>query len=436
MTDDKVKQQIRTARGKFLAMAGTYSLGVFNDSFFREAAMLLAVAANEEVMSNVIMALFSLPYILFASYSGWLADRFSKRHVVIGAKVLELVAMIMGAIGIITGSYPFILTMVFLMAWQSCIFSPSLNGSIPELYPDVYVTKANARLKVATTAAILGGIAVVGHVLVAEGTGWGGVPMGRLLVGICVVGIAALGVLVSFGVPKRPAADAKARFPWEGPWSTIRQLTLIYRDRLLRMIVIVDLYIWFVGTLLVLIIKVLAMKQYGYDKDMASSMMAVWVIGVAVGGLIGGAVAVGKRWFRYIPVCALAMGLTFLAVGAVPWMSSTSLEVPAMLFWNAFAVPVQIVAIFVLLGVVAVFGGMVLIPCEAFVQRRPQAQRKGQVIASVNFLVFAGMMVSCLVGWLLRLVLTPTGCFAAVGVVTLPVAAWLWWGLRRESDDA
>jgi len=33
-------------------------------------------------------------------------------------------------------------------------------------------------------------------------------------------------------------------------------------------------------------------------------------------------------------------------------------------------------------------------------------------------------------------VLTPTGCFAAVGVVTLPVAAWLWWGLRRESDDA
>ena len=41
-TAGDLKEQLRRARGRFAAMAGTYGLGVFNDNFFRQAAMLLA----------------------------------------------------------------------------------------------------------------------------------------------------------------------------------------------------------------------------------------------------------------------------------------------------------------------------------------------------------------------------------------------------------
>ena len=36
-------EAIRRGRGKFACMAGAYTLGVFNDNFFKQAAMLLAV---------------------------------------------------------------------------------------------------------------------------------------------------------------------------------------------------------------------------------------------------------------------------------------------------------------------------------------------------------------------------------------------------------
>ena len=127
MTDD-ILQQIRRARGKFIAMAVTYSLGVFNDQFFKQAAFLMAIAAGRKEIQGYATIIFSLPYIVFAAYAGWMADRFSKRHVVIGAKVLELAAMICGAIGILSGNWTLILLMVGLMGLQSAIFAPALNG--------------------------------------------------------------------------------------------------------------------------------------------------------------------------------------------------------------------------------------------------------------------------------------------------------------------
>ena len=142
------------------ASAATYGLGVFNDSIFRQSAMLIALTPGEslEHMQGRIMLIFTLPYILFAWVAGWLADRFPKRRVVIGAKALELLAMTFGAVGIWSGNWWFLIPTAFVMGLQSCLFSPALNGSIPELYPSVYVTKANARLKVVTTVAILGGV--------------------------------------------------------------------------------------------------------------------------------------------------------------------------------------------------------------------------------------------------------------------------------------
>ena len=418
MTDATVKQQVRRARKKFLAMAGCYGLGVFNDSFFRQSAMLLAVAAKMNAMQNWIMALFMLPYILFSWASGWLADRFAKRHVVIGAKALEVVAMTFGAIGIITGSWPFILTMVFLMAWQSCLFSPALNGSIPELYPDVYVIRANATLKVVTTAAILAGISVAGLILDVGGT-LAGVPTGQMLVGVLVLVIAVVGVIVSFGVPKRPAADAKAKFPWDGPFETFRNLGVIWHDRLLRLIVVADVFVWFVGALLTQVINVLAIQQFGRSKTVASVMLGVWVVGVAVGGLLGSRIAVGKRWYRAFAPCLAGMGVLFILVACVPLLPASA----------------QLPTVFALLGLIAVLGGMVLIPSEGFVQTRPAADRKGAVIAAVNFTAFSGMLLSCGLAWVLDLRFLATTSFGAAGLLALPMSVWIKRALAKEDTE-
>ncbi len=422
--DAAVIQQVRKARGKFAAMVATYGLGVFNDSFFRNSAILLAVTAASrgdtalKGMEGWIMAVFTLPYLLFASPAGWLADRFSKRRIVIGAKLLELIAMVCGAIGIITGSWPFLMVMVFTMGAQSCLFSPALNGSIPELFPDSYVNRANSLLKVFVTMMILTGISTSGVALDVHGE-FEGIAMGRIVVGCGVVLISALGLLMSCGVPSRPAANPGAKFPWAGPIDTLSQLWDIRRDRLLAIVVLADVFVWFAGAMLVLLIQQMAIHEFGYTQARAGYMVAAQVVGVAIGGLLSNRFATGKRWFRVLAIGAAVMGFFLICVASLPMLQEAA----------------RLSLAFILLGLVGIFGGLFMVPCEAFVQTRPAADKKGTVIASVNFLIFAGILLSGPIEVLLIKLCKPSMAHAVLGASSLIIGAALWLALRNENGE-
>src|SRR5690606_20400863 len=81
----------------FLGLLLTQFLGAMNDNMFR----LLAIGIGTEYVlpnqsSTVVaagLACFTLPYLLLADPAGYLADRFSKRHVIVSCKVAEIVLM-------------------------------------------------------------------------------------------------------------------------------------------------------------------------------------------------------------------------------------------------------------------------------------------------------------------------------------------------------
>ena len=83
-----------------------------------------------------ITALFSLPFILFSMAGGFLADRFSKRSVMLGVKIFELLIMSLVLAGLWTWNKNLLLAGVFLMGTHSAFFGPSKYGSLPELLPE------------------------------------------------------------------------------------------------------------------------------------------------------------------------------------------------------------------------------------------------------------------------------------------------------------
>ncbi len=433
--DQDTLNQIRRGRSRFIAMVVTYGLGTFNDSFFRQSAMLLAVAEGHEAMQGWIMSLFALPYLLFASLTGWLADRFSKKRVVIAAKALEVVAMVLGAVGIITLNWWFVLAMVFIMATQSCLFSPALNGSIPELYPDVYVTRANGTLKLVVTAMILAGGAVAGVAMGFEGTGWGGVPTERIGVAVGVVAISLCGLAMSFGVVRRPAADPDAPIPRRGPVSTIRELIAIRRDALLAKVIATNAFTWFAGSLLIQFINLMAQNEFGWPKQVAGYLVAAELIGLAVGGLVVSRLGGGPRWYRALGPSILAMGGLLVVMEMLPMLPDGG---SVLWSWMPSA---RRLAAYGLLGAIGVLGGSVVIPCEAFVQRRPPAGRKGTVLASAGFAVFAGILVSGPLANVLaapgaggRSLVAPTRAMALLGVAALAAGAFFRRAYAKETE--
>ncbi len=114
--------------------------------------------------------------------------------------------MLAGAAGIITAPGGSIFTMLALMGLQSTLFSPALNGSIPELYPAEYVTRANAILRFFVARPSWSAWPRRDCPWIWPAPTWN-FAMGRLAVGVAV-GVALIGLLIG---PRRRGLAAGIR---------------------------------------------------------------------------------------------------------------------------------------------------------------------------------------------------------------------------------
>jgi hypothetical protein len=117
-----------------------------------------------------------------------------------------------------------------------------------------------------------------------------------------------------------------------------------------------------------------------------------------------------------------------------------SLAVLAVLLGTVPVVPwlglpvVQYVALLALLFGGGVAGGLVLIPCEAYIQIRPEARSKGAVIAASNFVVFCGIAVAAQVSNLLDRWVRPTDTFGLIALGTAAFAYYVYRTLWERRD--
>ena len=85
----------------FWGLTVTQFFGAFNDNLFKQTVLLLFVAvplvsgetADRQGLATVV---FSIPFILFSGFAGFLSDRFGKRGVIFGSKVAEIFIMALG----------------------------------------------------------------------------------------------------------------------------------------------------------------------------------------------------------------------------------------------------------------------------------------------------------------------------------------------------
>ncbi|WP_457574044.1 MFS transporter [Desulfolithobacter sp.] len=406
--------QTGTGTNRLAAMAVTYFLGVFNDNFFKQAALLLAVAGGLSHLQGQATELFSLPFILFSAWGGWLADRFVKRQVLILAKFLELVAMAIGSWAMVTLNWFWILAMIFVMGLQSTLFGPALNGTIPELHPADRVPWVNSILKLVTTVAILLGMALAGFALDQQ---WLSTPLpfGRLLVAATVLICALTGLFASFRIPVHPAAGCRAKFPWSGPLVSLRDAMELRRDPLLLLAVGCDVFFYFISLLAVLVINILGLVELGLGKSATSLLAVSLMIGVCGGALVAGRWTTSWRWTHILTPGALGMGMCMIGAGL-------------LVRWGDAEVYPVLLAILACTGW---FGGLFLIPVSAAIQIRPDASRRGRVIAAANFLSFAGMWCSGRIYSLLERLLVPSSAMILLGIGTVAAAGLVAVAVRR-----
>lgn len=410
-------ESLPAASGKkiLLSMGTTYAMGTFNDNFFKQAALLLAASAGLESIQGIASAMFALPFVAFSAWAGWLADRMPKNRMVIWSKFMELAAMLYGVWALVNMSWTGMVAVVFLMGLQSTIFSPALNGAIPENFPPLEVPRVNALLKLATTATILLGIAAGGMVLdlpefsaFAAFIPQGGHGFGRLAVGAVAVFIAVIGLASAFGIGKSVvSAGANAPFPLLGPvHSVLHALECRRRDPHLFLTLAGEAFFYCLSSFALLCINNLGIIQLGFSLTVTSLLSVAMMIGICIGSVLAGRYE-ATSWRRIMVPAGAGLGLGLVLSGLAPLLPE-ALQFP----W-----------LFLLLTFSGVCGGLYLIPLVSFIQVKPASTEKGKTLGISNFSCFSGILLSGLLfAWLGKV--PPAWLLAGSGLVALVFIGW------------
>src|SRR5438132_2745409 len=355
----------------FWSLIATQFQGAFNDNGLKFFVIFLILGTHptdsqKDFLVFVIGNLFALPFLLFSMAGGFLADRFSKRNVAIATKIFEVGAMLFAMYAFTQGNSRMAFAVIFLASTQAAFFGPAKYGLLPELLPDKLLSWGNGILELTTFLAIIAG-PVIGPLLAQ--TFHGREAIAGLIFGAC----SFFGLTASLGISRVPPADRSRRFRFNIFGDLRKQVQLVRPDRALHLAIVGNTYFWFLGALLQFVIVFYGREILHLDETHSGYLQAALAIGIGMGSYAAGLLSAGKIEYGLIPLGAMGMSLFALAIS---FHGLTFLQV------------------LLLLGALGFAGGFFVVPINALIQRRPEENHKGSVIAFANFLSFVGVIVA------------------------------------------
>ena len=327
------------------------------------------VAANSDASGKYLSiagAVFVIPFLLFSGYSGHLADRVSKRTVLISVKAFEIVAMALGLAAFFTTRIELMLVVLFLMALHSTVFSPAKYGIIPETIPDQDLSRANGLLEMSTFVAIVLGTSV-GTLLFSA---WKNQPWNM---GFVMVAIAIIGFATSFKITRVPPSGVSTPFALNPFAEVIIGTRRMLADRPLWLSVIGISYFWFLGLLFQMDLLLLGGEVMKLDDVHIGLMVTCLAVGIGAGSMLAGRLSGDKVELGLVPLGSIFMGLSCLLV---------------------YFARASYVGEMVSLSLLGVSSGLFIVPLNAFLQQRSQSTEKGRMIATNNFYNTIGLLLA------------------------------------------
>ncbi len=402
----------------FWSLIVTQFQGAFSANVLRYLLtfMVLGMALNDarrNALVSLITLLFFIPLVLFSMAGGFLADRFSKRSVTIGTKIIEIAAMALAIValttqqkadlaqvtelwqhpGLLFTHFPLALVVLFIVAIQAALFGPSKYGLLPELLPEKSLSWGNGIIELGTFLAIISGAMAAGWLAQVFATH-------EPRAGIVLVGLAVVGLISSLSITHVPAAAPQKKFRANFIAELWEQIQQMRPDPTLWLAVLGNTYFWFLGPLFLQTVLVYGNDVLHLSPSRIALLDAALALGIGVGSVLAGYLSDNKIEYGLIPIGALGMTVMAALMGAMShsFVSAT-----------------------IVLAGLGIFGGFFAVPINALIQHRPAADKKGGVIAASNLLSFiAGALASGAYFLFTRYGhLNTRGVFLAGAVITL-----------------
>lgn len=384
---------------RFLPLFLTQFLGAFNDNIFKNALIVLlvfSVGQNSEqvaLLTNLAAGLFILPFFLFSSSAGQLADKYNKASLIKLIKAFEVVIMSFAAWVLYQNSVPGMMAVLFLLGFQSTMFGPVKYAILPQALAEKELIGGNAQIEMGTFAAILLGT-VLGGVLA-------NVEQAVLYLSVAIITVSGLGFLSSLFIPKAAAADPGLRFNWNPIKQTIRSIKMARSNRTVYLSILGISWFWLIGAAYLTQLSVFSKDILGCDPTAVTFLLCVFTVGIALGSLLcermsGHKVEMGLVPFGAAGISVFGIHMFFAASGFQALDNAN--------FWQLILAEGSFPIIFDL-AMIGLFGGFYIVPLYAVIQIRSEEKSRAQMISVNNIMNALFMVASALLGVVFLVVL-------------------------------
>lgn len=387
-------------------------IGNFTDNALRILVWLtlgayaLSVGESQDHYRALVGAFYSAPWILFSLIAGQLADRFSKRNVVLATRIADLLIWLSGTgLYLATGEQFILLGMLFALGMRMSLFGPPSMGLIAEILPPRKITWGNSWVD---------GLTFLGAIL---GTAFGGIMFDlydeMLLIPLVILTVlSSSSIIVSLFMHPIPAAEPTRRLRLF-PVAHMKEVLMEIRTKKMGWAFIGIIFWWALAALALQVATKFAEDTLLLEGFGTSRFFIYVALGVGSGSIMAGIWCRRHLELGYVPLAGLCMGVCSFLLWALPHTELVS---------------------GLILAVFGFFAGWFIIPLKGYLQRSASHESRGGLLGTLNFFQYGSIFLSSgLLYYLLTnvLKLSAPQVFLLLSVVLISVSLVVLYQLRN-----
>jgi MFS family permease len=398
IVNDKNKSQFNLFfQRRFLPFFVTQFLGAFNDNLFKNSLLVIVVSSamagsdsTTNFTTNLAAGLFILPYFLFSTTAGLLADKYDKALLIRRIKIAEIIIMLAGCYALWSLNITLMLAILFCLGTQSSFFGPIKYSIIPQHLDNSELLGANAQVGMGTFVSILLGTLIGGWIVTME--------QGPIWVGGLTVAVAIIGWLSSKEIPPAPSASDDIRISLNPIAEARQNFKLAKKDPTVFYCILANSWFWLYGGSFLTQVPNFAVTVLNGHATLITILLAAFIIGVAIGSLLctklsGGVVEPGIVPIGAIGLTVFAIDLFFSSSAFQLGNQSASSVLPVQFFGLIGALRVTFDLIFI-----GLFGGLYIVPLYSMIQQRSASDVRARVLSVNNICNAFYMVVGSIIG--------------------------------------
>ncbi|MGD9591732.1 MAG: acyl-[ACP]--phospholipid O-acyltransferase [Candidatus Berkiella sp.] len=405
------------AKRRFLPLFITQFLGAFNDNLFKNALVVLItyfladkLSVKPDILVTLTGCLLILPMFLFSAQAGSIADKYEKAKLIRIIKIAEVILMSIGAIGFMLQNVTLLMVVLFCLGAQATFFGPIKYSILPTHLPDDELVAGNGLIEMGTFLAILLGN-ILGVIFISF-------PNGLIIISAMILLMAILGYASSCLIPQAlpSAKDLNISFNlFKETWDVVnfsRQTPAIF------LCILGISWFWLIGFTFLAIFPSYAKDFIGGNQDVFVLFLAIFSIGIGIGSSLCNKLLKGQIEATFVPLAALGMSIFTLDLYFATHLETTPHG--PLIDIRQFIESANHWRIMIDMVLIAISGGIYIVPLYAIMQHISADSHKARVIASNNIMNALFMTVAAIITMIMfKLNMTIPHIFLTISILNL-----------------